>query len=90
MICEAALGAEFDLVEAAVLRELDRVCKGAGDGIRRMAVTVDHDLTAAGADLLQNPRRRIGGRAPAARDCTGIDLKDRRGPGAAGATALLP
>ena len=72
MICEAALCDDFDLVEAAVLRELDRVCKGAGDGIRRMAVTVDHDLTAAGADLLQNPRRRIGGRAPAARDCTGI------------------
>ena len=52
MICEAALCDDFDLVEAAVLRELERICKGAGDGIRRMAVTVDHDLTAAGAALL--------------------------------------
>ena len=48
----AALCDDFDLVEAAVLRELERICKGAGDGIRRMAVTVDHDLTAAGAALL--------------------------------------
>ena len=37
---------------AKTMRELERICKGAGDGIRRMAVTVDHDLTAAGAALL--------------------------------------
>mgnify|MGYP007067578285 CR=1 FL=1 len=54
MICEAALCDDFDLVEAAILRELERICKGAGDGIRRMAVTVDHDLTAAGAELISD------------------------------------
>ena len=90
VIFKALFCDDLDPGKPAVQRELDRIREGAGEGIYRVAVAVDHDLTAAGADLLQNPRCRIGGRAPATRDRAGVDLKDWRGPGARGAAALLP
>ena len=61
VIFKALFCDDLDPGKPAVQRELDRIREGAGEGIYRVAVAVDHDLTAAGADLLQNPRCRIGG-----------------------------
>ena len=45
---------DLDSGKPAVQRELDRIREGAGEGIYRVAVAVDHDLTAAGAELISD------------------------------------
>lgn len=70
-------GDDFYAREATCACQLCSDFEGEVNGIGGMTVTVDHDMTAAPADLLQNLRCRVRRGPPAPRNCPGIDFKDR-------------